>query len=249
MMNERRNLTNFLDLVALMGHPQFDSSLLAYLAEWVQAKHFSILRVQDQSPTLLLCGTYNDHHSVPLRCGQSYVQRFHAYDDLYQNLVNQELQQHQILTGQVCADDIVFSPYRREIYEQNNLIQRLCGFYRDENNHPILFNLYRHKEQGFYSDHEIANFEQMIPALSKLMQGHLALQVQPDFKVQLLKRQPLLAPQEIEVCALVLKGMSYAGIAVTMGLKESTVKTYRNRAFDKLGIHFKNQLFAMFMHA
>lgn len=64
----------------------------------------------------------------------------------------------------------------------------------------------------------------MIPALSKLMQGHLALQVQPDFKVQLLKRQPLLAPQEIEVCALVLKGMSYAGIAVTMGLKSRRSK-------------------------
>lgn len=79
-----RNLTNFLDLVTLMGHPQFDSSLLACLAEWVQTKHFSIYRVQDQSPALLLCGTYNDHHSIPLRCGQSYVQRFHAYDDLYQ---------------------------------------------------------------------------------------------------------------------------------------------------------------------
>lgn len=248
-MNENKNFSNLLDLVALMGNPQFDSSLLACLAQWIQAKHFSILRVQDETPALLLCGTYNDHHIVPLRCGQSYIKRYHVYDDLYQNLVSQELHHHQTLTAHVCADDIIFSPYRREIYEKNDLIQRLCGFYRDENNHPILFNLYRHKEQGFYSDHEISNFEQMIPVLSKLIQGHLALQVQHDFKGQLLKKQPLLAPQEVEVCVLILKGMSYVGIAATMGLKESTIKTYRNRAFNKLGINFKNQLFSMFVHA
>ncbi len=248
-MNAYTQFDSFLDLVAIMGQPQFDSSLLAYLAQWVQAKHFSILRVEDHKPALLLCGTHNDHHSVPLRCGQSYIKRYHVYDDLYQALAGQTLQQHQTLTGQVCADDIIFLPYRHEIYEKNDLIQRLCGFYRDANNHPILFNLYRHKEQGFYSDHEIANFERMIPALAKLIQGHLALLVQPDFKDQLRKRQPLLAPQEVEVCALILKGMSYAGIAAALGLKESTVKTYRNRAFDKLGIHFKNQLFALFMQA
>ncbi|RKG30622.1 helix-turn-helix transcriptional regulator [Acinetobacter tianfuensis] len=248
-MNENINFSNFIGLVALMGRPEFESTFLAYLAEWIDAKHFSILRVKNSKPSLLLCGTHNDHHNVPFHCGQSYVQRFHVYDDLYQNLATQELKQNQTLTGQVCADDIIFSPYRREIYEQNDLIQRLCGFYRDENNHPILFNLYRHKEQGFYSDLELANFEQMIPALSKLIQGHLALQIQPDFKIQLLKRQPLLTPQEVEVCALILKGLSYAGIAAAMALKESTIKTYRNRAFDKLGINFKNQLFAMFMQA
>lgn len=246
-MNENINFSNFIDLVTLMGHPKFESTFLTYLAEWIHAKHFSILRIKDSQPSLLLCGTHNDHHNVPLRCGQSYVQRFHIYDDLYQDLVSQELKQNQTLMGQVCADEIIFSPYRREIYEQNDLIQRLCGFYLDENNNPILFNLYRHKEQGFYTDDEIANFERMIPALSKLIQGHLALQIPTDFKIQLLKKQPLLTPQELEVCVLILKGMSYAGIAITMQLKESTIKTYRNRAFDKLGINFKNQLFAMFV--
>ena len=37
-----------------------------------------------------------------------------------------------------------------------------------------------------------------------------------------------------------------AGIAADLGIKESTVKTYRNRAFDRLGIHFRSQLFALF---
>ncbi|MBF3198021.1 LuxR family transcriptional regulator, partial [Pseudomonas aeruginosa] len=40
-------------------------------------------------------------------------------------------------------------------------------------------------------------------------------------------------------------GLSHAGIAAELGLKESTVKTYRNRAFARLDIHFRSQLFAL----
>ena len=39
-----------------------------------------------------------------------------------------------------------------------------------------------------------------------------------------------LTPQELAVCLHLLRGLSHAGIAAELGLKESTVKTYRNRA-------------------
>ena len=47
-----------------------------------------------------------------------------------------------------------------------------------------------------------------------------------------------LTPQELAVCLHLLRGLSHAGIAAELGLKESTVKTYRNRAFARLDIHF-----------
>ena len=83
-----------------------------------------------------------------------------------------------------------------------------------------------------------------------MIQGHLALKEKShykDFKQLLMIQQPSLTMQELEVCSRILKGMSYVGIASDLGLKESTVKTYRNRAFDKMGIHFKSQLFSMFL--
>lgn len=40
--------------------------------------------------------------------------------------------------------------------------------------------------------------------------------------------------------------MTHAGIAADLNIKESTVKTYRNRAFERLGINFRSQLFALF---
>jgi DNA-binding NarL/FixJ family response regulator len=38
--------------------------------------------------------------------------------------------------------------------------------------------------------------------------------------------------------------MTQEGIANDLDLSVTTVKTYRNRAFGRLGIHFKSELFA-----
>nr|WP_314562367.1 helix-turn-helix transcriptional regulator [uncultured Pseudomonas sp.] len=64
---------------------------------------------------------------------------------------------------------------------------------------------------------------------------------------RLREREPALTVQELEVCAGLLQGMTHLGIAAQLGVKESTIKTYRNRAFDRFGIHFRSELFAMFL--
>jgi DNA-binding CsgD family transcriptional regulator len=38
------------------------------------------------------------------------------------------------------------------------------------------------------------------------------------------------------------------GIAADLGLSLATVKTYRTRAFERLNIRFKSELFAAFIH-
>jgi DNA-binding NarL/FixJ family response regulator len=57
---------------------------------------------------------------------------------------------------------------------------------------------------------------------------------------------PALTVREREVCARLLCGMTHDGVANDLQLSLPTVKTYRNRAFARLGIHFKNELFALF---
>ena len=56
---------------------------------------------------------------------------------------------------------------------------------------------------------------------------------------------PALTEREVNVCARLLTGMTQEGIARDLGLSLPTVKTYRNRAFGRLGIHFKSELFAL----
>ena len=61
----------------------------------------------------------------------------------------------------------------------------------------------------------------------------------------LLRAHPGLTERELDVCARLLQGMTQEGIACDLGLSLPTVKTYRNRAFSRLGIHFRNELFAL----
>jgi DNA-binding NarL/FixJ family response regulator len=53
-----------------------------------------------------------------------------------------------------------------------------------------------------------------------------------------------LTARELDVCVRLLQGLTQDGIAADLGLSLATVKTYRNRAFTRLGIHFRNELFA-----
>ncbi len=71
-----------------------------------------------------------------------------------------------------------------------------------------------------------------------------ALPALPALRARLLRLQHDLTDRELDVCSRVLQGMTHEGIASDLGLGLPTVKTYRNRAFARLGIHFRNELFA-----
>lgn len=58
-----------------------------------------------------------------------------------------------------------------------------------------------------------------------------------------------LSSREIEVCARQLAGQTSEAIALEFGIAESSVVTYRKRAYEKLGICSRNELFALCLSA
>jgi DNA-binding CsgD family transcriptional regulator len=118
-------------------------------------------------------------------------------------------------------------------------------------------NFYRHVHQRAFSDGQVAALEGLAPALLALTQKHLALAQLPapalagpavslQSLAQRLKRiNGQLTARELDVCARLLQGMTQEGVAADLGLGLPTVRTYRNRAFARLGIHFRNELFAL----
>jgi DNA-binding CsgD family transcriptional regulator len=53
--------------------------------------------------------------------------------------------------------------------------------------------------------------------------------------------------RERQVCARILYGLSSAGIGVDLALRESTVKTYRKRAYDRLRIGSERELITWYL--
>ena len=118
-------------------------------------------------------------------------------------------------------------------------------------------NFYRHVHQRPFTDAHLSDLASLAPVLLTLVQKQIALSgLQTAVSVRdvhhwvdkLRTLNSTLTDRELEVCARLLTGMTQDGVAVDLGLSLATVKTYRNRAFARLGIHFKNQLFSLFLH-
>jgi DNA-binding CsgD family transcriptional regulator len=122
-----------------------------------------------------------------------------------------------------------------------------------QNTAIFAINFYRHEHQHPFSDGQLSDFESLAPALLtlahkqiELTRPRLARRSTAEWVRQLQQRKPTLTSRELQVCARLLTGMTQESIALDLGLGLPTVKTYRNRAFARLGIHFKSELFALF---
>ena len=134
--------------------------------------------------------------------------------------------------------------HRKGIYTRNGLQERASLVRKRDDGSLLAINFYRHQAQGCFSDADIDLFsrlgEPLIACVNlqmRLVQG----QAQPS------SQSPLAAlpTREREVCERLLRGWTHEGIATDLGISAGTVKTYRDRAFDRMGIHHRNELFAL----
>ncbi|WP_437883940.1 helix-turn-helix transcriptional regulator [Pseudomonas sp. LRF_L74] len=238
-----------------MGREGFEQSLFDCLGQSLDARHFTVFRLDKGQPSLLCAGTRHADSQMVWRCWKAYSHQLHRHDPLLNHLPAQRRSQDELLVSHLLAEDIDFSAYRQALYQNNGMSERLSGLQWEDDGVPVLFNLYRHQGDGHFSDRSIASFEQLAPLLLQLLRGHTAIrsrtpQTGPQhWRSLLLSHAPDLSERELDICLGLLEGLTYAGIAASLEIKETTVKTYRNRAFDRLGIHFRNQLFAMVQSA
>lgn len=167
--------------------------------------------------------------------------------------------------------------HRAKVYEPYGMVERLSVVEAQAEGTCFALNFYRHRHQRPLRDTQIAEFEQMAPALLALAHKHLAMVGQPrsgarregvaptvragarqamavddstgSLHARLESLCPELTPREREICVWLLQGLTFDSIADRTGLALPTVKTYRNRAFARLGIHFRNELFAKVLQA
>ncbi len=150
------------------------------------------------------------------------------------------------------ADEAPNAAHREAIYRRHQVLERLSVVQRAEDGGLFAVNLYHHDHQGAFGEGEVAGFAGMAALLLAAVRRHVELQAPPaaaDARAALRARCPALTARELDVCERLLRGWSYDGIAADMGLSVATVKTYRARAFGRLGLHFKSELFADFMPA
>lgn len=232
-------------LIHQLGQPRFRAALLETLQPLVPAASFSVYRTGRHSvPQLFLSGSLGVPDTTR-DCWQAYLSGPYRSD---RTLIAEAQSEGRPLLCHLTAQEVP-AQHRARVYEAHGVAERVSVVQtRDDGLFAV--NFYRHQHQAPFSDAQVADFEALAPALLALAHKHVALEgvdASPAQRLQAL--QPALTPRELDVCVRLLRGMTYDGIAADLGLSVPSVKTYRNRAFDRLGIHFRNELFALVLRA
>ncbi len=243
----------FGDVVGAIGEADFAERALGALnTAQLRAASWSVYQVGRQQPPVL-------HLSASLGVADTTRHCFAAYRA---GLYRADRSFDAVRPGHAAvlrmhADEAPSADHREAIYRRHGVLERLSVVTRQSgqsgDDQVFAVNLYHHDHQGRFSPGEIEGFAAVAPLLLACVQRHVRLRPATPAedgqtpRARLLARCPALTDRELDVCERLLRGWSYDGIAADLGLSLATVKTYRARAFERLGMHFKSELFAAFL--
>ena len=239
-------------LVGLLGRTDFEADFLMHLQDVVPAASYSIYRTGSNCvPTRFMSASLGVMDTTRA-CWNAYLSGPQKSD---QTLVRDAQLHGQSMLCHITDQEIP-AQHKALVYEPHGMKERLSVI-QHESSSVFAINFYRHVHQRPFTDAHLADLAAMAQVLLTLVQKQIALAPVKSVPSgrdahswigKLKALQPALTDREADVCARLLTGMTQDGIASDLGLSLATVKTYRNRAFARLGIHFKSQLFSLFLH-
>lgn len=244
-------------LIGSLGSAGFAQEALAALNEPVQAASWSVYRVwHDRTPELYLSasrGVADTTRSCFAAYREEGLYRHDRSFDLVRRAAAPSGRAGGATVLHMRAADAPSAEHRERIYSRHGLAERLSVASSDDDGSLLAVNLYHHEHQGEFSGRERDRFAHLAPLLMASVRRHLALvapvataPVERSPRERLQAACPALTDRELDVCVRLLRGWSHDGVAADLGLSVATVKTYRTRAFGRLGLHFRSELFARF---
>ena len=234
------------DLIGHLGEHGFERALLSTVGRWLPVSSMSIYRVGGHEHPKRYMSCSLDIPDTTRSCWQAYLTGPYQHD--------RTLEQHQpdpVPGPMLCHihSDEIPAVHRALVYEPFGMAERVSVV--DHSGEGVFaINFYRHQHRARLNDRHLAALDDLARTLLALTHKHIALASDcvhstNEWAQRLLEICPQLTEREQQVCKRLLQGMTHDGIAQDLDIGLPTVKTYRNRAFARLGIHFKSELFAL----
>lgn len=239
-------------LIGGIGQPGFATQALEALNEPLQAASWSVYRVHaDRAPVLYLSASRGVADSTRA-CFAAYHGGLYRRDRSFDQVRARARPGHAEVL-RMHANEAPNADHREQIYRRHGVLERLSVAALEADGSMLAVNLYHHEHQGGFSAAEHERFAGIAPLVLAAVSRHVALAEAappaPSRRAALQGACAELTERELDVCERLLQGWSHEGVAADLGLTVATVKTYRSRAFARLGLHFRSELFARFGHA
>jgi len=236
----RESTTQLLKLLEQLGSYEFYDVFLDWLHQEFGTEQCMVFFCEDgQKVTTLLFKDYAREASAK-RLAEAYVgQRQYLQDPNFSNLKQLPPGVVEVLRLDALSSNMSLN-YRKTFFELPGFCDKLAILRGTEKGNYYI-NLYRRSspfDQRFDDNHFTRQTGTLI---SLLLEKHFALNQQLRLEGPL----AFLSEREQQVCRAVLRGKKNETIAADLNLATNSVITYRKRAYEKLGITSRAQLFAL----
>lgn len=218
----------------------FADRLLAIAHSTAGVEELFAYRVADGAPQVL--ASTSDLGDVAERAG-AYARRFHRSDPAVHARL--AAAPNSGFAVRIAAASIELGEYRKLCFERPRFVEKICFGWRGTQGATVVTFYQRHGDAEPDMAQLGALAQLAITGLTRLAQKPPPLLAQVS--ARLAQAHPGLTLREREVCARTLTGQTARLIGEELGLSIGTVLTYRQRAYQKLGMNKANDLLAAIM--
>lgn len=160
-------------------------------------------------------------------------------------------------TMQIAAEGIRNARFRSSCFIRPEYCEKLT-LARKEGDTLLVLTLFATTANGPFSPDQIGELSQLGPLLLPLLLLHTRLSGEEHRFRQVSAAEmedcvswafPELTKREVAVCARSILGVTAEGIALDLGIKQTSVLTYRRRAYARLNVSSINQLSSMLIQS
>ncbi|MBL4802226.1 MAG: helix-turn-helix transcriptional regulator [Emcibacter sp.] len=244
------------EMVLSVGGDNFLPQLTGMTADILYSDHITLFVFDHDFVPHFIGGTSREDGAITSKLSHIYESSTYYEHDPNLKWVGQGDKGTNIpLLQQLHAKDISNTSYRKNIYEDNGLLDRL-SLIDHEKSRWFILNFYRNVENEYFSEKDIGHLQQEATLIAAFVKRHMSFSSAFDWDAEAIpaidRLEKLvvglgngLSKREVQVCARVMQGMTREAVSLDLGLKQPTIATFMRRAYAKLNISSLNELFSL----
>lgn len=240
-------LTGFCECIQAVGTDAFRTRLADLMLNSFQIQEFLVFRrsLPGGAPAILFTESRDGHSAARAR---AYCAGFYREDPIYQVLNNDNPDGTYAI--RVRMDEIRNPIFRNTCYRRPGLGEKLT-LAAKSGDEIVAISLFGYEREGGFTQEQVNQLTHFGSMLLPILSLHYRLigdTARPK-RVSAAEMEecvawafPELTARETAVCARSILGVTAEGIALDLGIKQTSVLTYRRRAYARLNINSINQL-------
>ena len=230
-----------IDLMNALTTRTFCATLLRHANAWLRLDHCALMRMAP-GPTIQLfdAQALKAFESRGARAIVRYIDRWHREDPIRRLLDAPGAAAASVMRRERAAE-LARSEYRDACFAEPGIVDRISFARSDGRGGWVMLDLRREAASGEFSERESRMLRALAPLLLAACARHIELLLHAGadpaaWRLRLANACPSMSGRELDVAAHLLAGRTLREAAGALGVTYSSVVTYCERAYSRLGV-------------